>query len=96
MAGQEPFSKVVRATQLKLLGQVFVDPHKKLLRQVAFLADGLTPATDAYVRKVGRPKHNWADQLTNIMKQAAGSLQNWMQITTSMRRWNMVAARVLI
>ena len=71
IAGEEPFSKLVRATQLKLLGQVFMDPQKKLLRQVAFLADGLTPATDAYVRKVGRPKHNWADQLTNIMKQAA-------------------------
>ena len=96
MVDEQPFSKLVRATQLKLLGQVFMDPNKKQLRQVAFQADGLTPATEVFVRKVGRPKHKWADQLTNIMKQAAGSLQNWLQITTSMRRWNMVAARVLM
>ena len=92
---EQPFSKLVRATQLKLLGQVFMDPNKKQLRQVAFQADGLTPATEAFVRKVGRPKHNWVDQLTNIMRQAAGSLHNWQKITTSMRDWNMVATRVL-
>ena len=95
MVDVQSFSKLVRATQLKLLGQVFMDPNKKQLRQVAFQADGLTPATEAFVRKVGRPKHNWVDQLTNIMRQAAGSLHNWLKITTSMRDWNMVAARVL-
>ena len=57
IAGQTPFSETVRASQFKLLGQVLMDPHKQILREVAFHGGDLqTPETAAYVRRVGRPK----------------------------------------
>ena len=95
IAGQEAFSKMVRASQLKLLGQVLIDPSKQILKHVAFHGDSLVPETEAFVRKVGRPRDNWTTQLTQIMRQAAGSLQDWLRITSSMRDWREVAARVI-
>ena len=95
IAGQEAFSKMVRAAQLKLLGQILIDPSKRILKEVAFHGDSLVPEAEAFVRNVGRPRDNWTTQLTRIMRRAAGSLQDWLRISSSMRDWNEVAARVI-
>jgi hypothetical protein len=95
IAGQPPFSETVRSSQLKLLGQVFIDPQKRALRDVAFHAgDPLTPETAAYVRRVGRPKQNWTDQLCGLMRQVASSSEDWFRITRSQKEWCKAAARV--
>ena len=94
-AGQEAFSKTARASQLKLLGQVIIDPNKRILKQAAFHGDSLTPETEAFVRKVGRPRDSWTTQLTQMMKQAAGSPREWLRITSSMRDWSQAAVKVL-
>jgi len=95
IAGQEAFSKMVRAAQLKLLGQILIDPSKRILKEVAFHGDSLVPEAEAFVRNVGRPRDNWTTQLTRIMRRAAGSLQEWLRISSSRRDWNEVAARVI-
>ena len=95
IAGQPPFSETVRSSQFKLLGQVLIDPQKRALRDVAFHAgDPLTPETAAYVRRVGRPKQNWTDQLCGLMRQVASSSEDWFRITRSQKEWCKAAARV--
>ena len=95
VAGQAPISAAIRTSQLRLLGQVLTDPCKSVLKEVAFHGgDNLTPETSAYVRKVGRPKHNWTDQLVGIMRQAAGSLQEWNRIAGSYGAWMEVVGKL--
>ena len=95
IAGTSPISSAIRTSQLRLLGQVLTEPCKSVLKDVAFQGGGsLTPTTAAYVRRVGRPKHNWTDQLMNMMRQAAGSLKEWNRIVNSFGAWMEVAARV--
>ena len=70
------FSETVRSSQSKLLGQVLIDPHKGVLRDVAFHAgDILTSETSAYVRRVGRPKQNLTDQQCSLVRQVASSAE---------------------
>ena len=74
IAQRQPFSALVRGAQLKLLEQVLHDPCKQVLKEVAFHGgDPALPETSAFIRTVGRPRHNWTDQLMSIMRQSAGS-----------------------
>ena len=95
-SGMTEFSKSVRKLQLKLLGQVLMDPRKQILRDVTLHAgDTLVSETAAYVRRVGRPRQNWTDQLTSIMRHAAGSLDVWMHTARSTKMWQEVFSRVV-
>ena len=77
IAGTAPFSATVRTLQFKLLGQVLTDPCKQVLREVAFHGgDALTPETSAYVRKIGRPKQNWTDELVSIVEKPRARCRN--------------------
>ena len=62
-----PTSTAIRSAQLELLGKTINDPGKKYLRDVAFDGDTLTPRTARSMRRVGRPRHNWTDQLLQII-----------------------------
>ena len=62
-SGHQQLSLLIRKAQLRLYGQVLNTPQKKPLREVAFHRGSLTPETAAYVRRVGRPRQNWTEQL---------------------------------
>ena len=72
LTGQGKFSTTVRKAQLKLLGDVLTNPDKALLKKVAFHGDTLVPETAAFVRRVGRPRQNWTEQLLGMTRDAAG------------------------
>ena len=38
-------------------------PAGSVMRDVTFIGSGLWPATDRYVRKVGRPRAEWCSEL---------------------------------
>lgn len=61
--GQAPFSKRLISDQLVLLGKVATAPSDDLMRKATFHKATLVPRTAAFVRKVGRPHHTWAEQL---------------------------------
>ena len=95
-AGVQPFSKAVRRAQLQLLGKVIGDDKKKVLKEVTFHGDTLDPETSAYVRRVGRPKQNWTEQLITIMKKAAGSDECWQRAVACPKVWNEIAAKAML
>ena len=93
---QQPLSVSIRAMQLKLLGQVLTNPDKDFLKDAAFQdGDVLRPSTAAYVRKVGRPRDNWAEKLIAIVRPATGTLRRWLQVTSSEQLWNETVANLL-
>ena len=62
-AGQDALSNMVRTAQLKLMGKVLNDDAKRILRDVAFQGSTTLSANAAYVRRIGRPRHNWTEQV---------------------------------
>ena len=63
MAGVQPLSSRVDGQQQKLLQQVLNDPDKAILRDAAFQQGSNRPLTDRFIRRVGRPRQNWTDQV---------------------------------
>ena len=62
-AAQQPFSVRVASLQMRLFNEVLTCPHKAELKRVAFHGESLVPETAAWVRRVGRPRQNWTDQM---------------------------------
>ena len=87
------FSEAVRTAQLQLLGQVITNDRKKVLKEVMFHKDSLESETSAFVRRVGRPRQNWTEQLITIMKQAAGTNEHWLRAVSSLKAWNELVSR---
>ena len=95
-AGKKKVSCDIRAAQLKLLGEVLMDPERSLLRKVAFHRQSLILITSAWVRRVGRPKQNWTDQLVQAMQSAAGSLTEWEKIEISPEKLTRVVSSLVL
>ena len=68
IAGVAAFSRSVGEMQTKLMRQVLDNPSKTVLRDVTFQKGSLRPLTDIYVRRVGRPKQNWTDEVTKTLQ----------------------------
>ena len=92
----ELFSKSVRKLQLKLLGQVVTNPGKSALKHVAFHGTSLVSETSAYVRRIGRPRQNWTDQLMQMMQEAAPTQEVWARTVGSLQSWQEITSRILL
>ena len=69
MAGQDALSKTLAASQVNLLETLLHNPTKQELRDAAFVTGTDRPLTTAYVRKVGRPRHNWTEKVLELKRQ---------------------------
>ena len=63
MSAQVTYSKQLLRQQLFLYGQVARAPEGDLLKSLTFCPGTLRPATDRYVRRIGRPRNEWASML---------------------------------
>ena len=61
-ASQPKLSKLLLKQQLVLFGRVARAPESDPLRKITFCND-LRPVTDQFVRRVGRPRNEWAVML---------------------------------
>lgn len=62
-AGQVPFGRQLLKQQLLLYGRVARSPDSDVLRQLTFAPGTLQAATSRYIRRVGRPRNEWAIML---------------------------------
>ncbi len=62
-AGCKKLSETIRDSQLALLERVLRDPSLEVLKQASFHGNTLTSQTAAWVRRRGRPRQNWIEQL---------------------------------
>ena len=84
-AGQSSLSKMLLKDQLLLLGKVASQPPTAVMRKARFYGDSFVPRTAAFVRKVGRPRHTWAEQLLNIARGLVGAN---MDAASALCDWN--------
>jgi len=62
-SGQIPYGRQLLRQQLLLFGRVARAPPTHPLRKLTFVPGSLSPATGHYVRRVGRPRNEWAVML---------------------------------
>eukprot|EP00746_Dinoflagellata_sp_MGD_P141506 gnl/MRDRNA2_/MRDRNA2_74605_c0_seq2.p1 gnl/MRDRNA2_/MRDRNA2_74605_c0~~gnl/MRDRNA2_/MRDRNA2_74605_c0_seq2.p1 ORF type:complete len:112 (+),score=5.43 gnl/MRDRNA2_/MRDRNA2_74605_c0_seq2:340-675(+) len=62
-AAQRSFSKQLLKQQLKLYRNIACLEDGDVLRDFTFCPGSLRPTTERYVRRVGRPKNEWATQV---------------------------------
>jgi hypothetical protein len=62
-AGQVAYGRQLLRQQLLLFGRVARAPSTDPLRRITFVPGSLHPATGHYVRRVGRPRNEWAVML---------------------------------
>ena len=72
-AEQLPQGQQLRKSQLILYGRIARLPQADLRRQVTFCDNGVAPKTSEYVRRVGRPRNEWAVMLQRESQRIAGS-----------------------
>ena len=65
-AGEMKLSRQLVERQLGSLRKNLAAPADCAVRAATFLPNSSTPITAAFVRKVGRPRHTWAEQLMQI------------------------------
>ena len=63
LARQPPLSQLIRTSQLKLMHKVLNNQQKLELRRAAFHRHTMTSTTDAFVRRIGRPRQNWTEEI---------------------------------
>ena len=73
-ASQRPLTKRLLKDQLRFFGQVARAPSHDSLRRFTFCNGSLRPATDEFIRKVGRPKNEWAKELTKDAVRLSGGI----------------------
>ena len=62
-AGQVELRRQLLKQQLLLYGRLARSPNEDVLRQLTFIPDSTSPAMGRYVRRVGRPRNEWAVML---------------------------------
>ena len=62
-AGEVSLDKQLLQSQLILYGRVVRAPDTDPIRKLTFIAGTTEPATNEFVRKVGRPRNTWAAML---------------------------------
>ena len=89
-AGQTALSSIILQSQLRLFSEIAQSPVSDPLRAATFHGEGVTPITNAFVRKQGRPRHTWTEQLLNIAAKAAGGQYKLEQLMHSSWFWQTV------
>jgi hypothetical protein len=62
-SGQRPLDRQLLKHQMLLYGRVARSPATDPLRNLTFVPGGLEPATSRYIRRVGRPRNEWANMV---------------------------------
>jgi len=90
-AGQVPLGWQLRKQQLLMYGRIARAPATDPLRSVTFCPDTQCPATSRYVRRVGRPRNEWAVMLEKesykMSPQATSIIHNAVEWRMSVERY---------
>ena len=86
--GQTALSAIILQSQLRLFSEIVQSPVSDPLRAATFHGESVTPITNAFVRKQGRPRHTWTEQLLDIAAKAAGGQYKLEQLMRSSLFWH--------
>ena len=86
-AGHRPISELLRKRRLQLLGKVLRAPPDHPLYTACFIPGTLTPATEQFIRRVGRPAKEWVKEVSNDAILLCGSLDAAKTLAQHKRFW---------
>ena len=86
-AGQKQFSSHLLKQQLLLFGRIARAPDNDVLRKLTFIPGTLQPVTEVFVCKLGRPRHEWASQLTKEALKIASTYVSLEAMISDEGRW---------
>ena len=92
-AKQTQFSSHLLKQQLLLYGRVARAPDNDVLRRMTFMPGTLQPVTERFFRKLGRPRHEWASQLTKEALSFAGTYASLEAMLSDECRWYQAVQR---
>ena len=95
LAQQPPYTKQLLKQQLLLYGKIARSADNDPLRAVTFCRGSLRPATSQYMRKVGRPRNEWAVKLYEKALAATGGIAQLDELIKSTASWKAVLHRYL-
>ena len=86
-AHYEQASAKLSRQQLLLLGKILRSPLNTPLQEVSFIPGTLQPATDRYVRRVGRPCREWIPLTLRHAFQVTGTAADLISATEVPHHW---------
>ena len=95
LTAQRPAAAPMLKQQMLLLGKILRTPSEHPLRRACFSAGSLQPATDHYVRRVGRPCREWVKEALADAVRLFGSVERVKQAAEDTPVWTATLKRVL-
>ena len=92
-SGHKAFTIQLRRRQLLLFGRVARAPEEDLRRKLTFCSNSLRPATYKYVRRVGRPRLEWAQKLLEVAIATWGPEHKIKQLVMDENVWSHEVAK---
>ena len=92
-SGQEPASSQLLRRQLLLLGRAARAPDANPLKSASFIPGTLEPATNRYVRRVGRPRLEWVPQVLREAYRIAGGVQQFSEQVQAPESWKHIVGK---
>ena len=90
---QKPLTMQLRFQQFMMLGKIARAPDSDVRRRLTFCPGSLRPATDRFVRRVGRPRNEWAPKLLQLAVQKWGTLNTVERLMHNEMIWKAEVAR---
>ena len=87
-AKTKSFSSQLLKQQLLLLGRVAHAPAHDVLRRLTFVGESLQPMTHRFVRKVGRPRQEWAPKMLKEGLEMVGSMSDLQEVLKEEMVWH--------
>ena len=95
MANQVLYTTQLLKQQLILYGKIARSGPDDALRKVTFCPGSLRPIAEKYLRKVGRPRSEWASKLYPEAVRVAGSAAQLDTLLSSAENWRAKVGEVL-
>jgi len=87
-AGCKPISEILRLRRLQQYGKLSRASSDNPIKFVCFIPGSTRPATDRYVRRVGRPAKEWVKEVQQDISSLFGSLHAATALMGSKCQWN--------
>jgi len=86
---------ILRKRRYMLLGKVLRSPSDHPLRTCCFVPGTHYPINDFYVRRVGRPSHEWVKQMISDVNVVFGSIEIASDLAADKLHWKRVVSQKL-
>lgn len=87
-AGCQKLSESLKKRQLKLLGSILREPEGGPRKAAAFIPNTKRPATDRYVRRIGRPSKEWVPTILAEARRLTEGEKQLETLSSDKHRWN--------